>query len=478
MGSARAAARRELRPGLRDLMEWLALPSVSGSPRHATDVSRAARWVAHWLGALTPEVRIACAGAGPVVLARLRSGLPRPGTPLVVVYGHLDVKPPGPGWTTDPFRPVRRGPRVIARGASDDKGQLMGHLIALQAWVRAGGVPGDVVVVVDGGEEVGSPGLTEALERHRSGLLAGRAVAVLVSDTRAAAPGVPSLTVSQRGLLSLVVAAHAGGPPVHAGRLGGAVLDPALELAARLPAAARAAVALRARCPVHTDPRPDSTLARALGGRAVHAGRLVERTTLRGSLTVTGWGLVGGSGAVASRADATLDVRVPAGVSLHEAEAAVRRALTAGTRLRLEVRRTGATEGLCADLPEPVLDAVRGACCDGYGVLPRLDASGGSIPALAMLGRIYPAPPILLGTGPVDDGAHGPGEYLHVPDWASGVLTSVSLLHSLFSERVLAGPPGPATAGSGATRITRTAPRPTQPCHGPPNLGTSRASPT
>ena len=135
---------------------------------------------------------------GPTVLARLRSGIRRPGEPYVVVYGHLDVKPPGPGWTSEPFRPVRRGPRLVARGASDDKGQLMAHLVALRAWTRVGGVRGDVVVVVDGGEEIGSPGLAAALDQHRSRLLRGMAVAVLVSDTRAAAPGVPSLTVSQR----------------------------------------------------------------------------------------------------------------------------------------------------------------------------------------------------------------------------------------------------------------------------------------
>jgi len=473
--AARAAAGHELRPGVRALTEWLAIPSVSGSPAHSAEVWRAARFVATWLRALTPEVHVAGGGHGPVVLARLRYGVRRRDAPYAVVYGHLDVKPAGPGWTSDPFRPVRRGPRLVARGASDDKGQLMGHLVALRAWVRAGGVPGDVVVVVDGAEEVGSPGLAEALEQHRSGLLRGRAVAVLVSDTRAAAPGVPSLTVSQRGLISLVVAAHAGGPPVHAGRLGGAVLDPAVELATRLPSAARAAEAISSRCRARTDPRPDSTLVRAVGGRAVHAGQLVERTTTRGNLTVTGWDLLGSPGAVASRASATLDVRVPAGVPLREAETVVRRALIAGAPLRIDVRRTGGAEGLCVELPGAVLDAVRRACRDGYGVPPRLDASGGSIPALAVLGRIFPGPPILLGTGPVDDGAHGPDEYLHLPDWASGVLTSVSLLHALLGEPLRAARPGFALDESGDTRITRTAPRQVQPCHGPSDLGTSRA---
>jgi acetylornithine deacetylase/succinyl-diaminopimelate desuccinylase-like protein len=460
-------ARRELPPGVRALTEWLAIPSVSGSQHHAADVWRAARWVAAWLRALTPEVQVTGGGHGPVVVARLRSGVHRPGDPFVVVYGHLDVKPAGPGWTNDPFSPIRRGPRLVARGASDDKGQLMAHLVALRAWTHAGGVPGDVVVVVDGAEEVESPGLAEALEQHRRGLLRGDAVSVLVSDTRAAAPGVPSLTLTQRGLLTLTVATHTGGPPVHAGRLGGAVLDPAVELASRLPAAARAAAALRSNCSARTDPQPDGTLARALDGRVVHSGRLVERSTRRGAVSITGWDLLGGPGVVASCASATLDVRIPPGVSPQDAETVIRRALTAGARMRVDVRRAGGTDALCVHLPAPVLQAVQRACLDGYGVPPRLLGSGGSIAAVAIMRRIFPGPPILLGIGPVDDGAHGPDEYLHLPDWANGVLSSVGLLHALFGKRVLAGGSGSAAARSCNTCITCTAPRQVQPCHGP-----------
>jgi succinyl-diaminopimelate desuccinylase len=461
--SAHAAARRELRPGVEALTAWLAIPSVSGSRAHEAEVWRAARWVARRLRGLTPDVRIADDGRGPVVLARVRAAAHRSGAPVLVVYGHLDVKPPGRGWTGDPWRARRIGPRLVARGASDDKGQLMAHLVALQAWAASGGLPGDVLVVVDGGEEVGSPGLEEALVGHRSGLLAGEAVTVLVSDTRAAGPGVPSLTVSQRGLLALEVSAHAGGPPVHAGRLGGAVLDPAVVLAGRLAQAARDVAALRSRCAARTDLRPGADLARAASGRVLHRDDLVARATTRGALTVTRWDVVGGPGAVPSRATASLDVRVPAGLPLAAAESVVRRSLAEGAPLRVEVRRTAATEGLCADLPAGLLEVVRRACREGYGVAPRIDASGGTIPALSVLGRIFRAPALLLGTGPFDDGAHGPDEYLHLGDWAKGVHTSVSLMHGLLRTSQ-ARSSGQVIATSAARRLTH---REYQPCHGP-----------
>jgi acetylornithine deacetylase/succinyl-diaminopimelate desuccinylase-like protein len=430
--AARAAALAGIPEGLRDLETWLRIPSVSGSAAHRTDVRRAADWVARWLGRLTPRVRVVDVPGGPVVVARLSRGAPPSATPLLVVYGHLDVKPAGAGWHSDPFRPVRRGDRLVARGASDDKGQLFAHLLALRAWCRTG-LPGDVLIVVDGAEEIGSPGLGAALSRAGAGFTAGRPTAVLVSDTRAAGAGRPSLTVAQRGMLSLRVTVDSGGPSVHAGRLGGAVVDPALVLARLLARVAREVATLTASCAAAADPRPDHDLASAAGGRALHRDRLVERTTGRGVLTVTAVRCVGGPGAVASRAEARLDVRVPPGVPQARVRAMVGSGLSGGVRapLRVEVRETGAAPGLCAQLSPPVVAAIRSACRDGYGVPPRTDWSGGSIPALAVLARHFPAQPVLLGTGPADDHAHGPDEYLHVGDWTRAVLTSVSLVHAL-----------------------------------------------
>jgi acetylornithine deacetylase/succinyl-diaminopimelate desuccinylase-like protein len=207
-------------------------------------------------------------------------------------------------------------------------------------------------------------------------------------------------------------------------------------------------------CPACTDPRPDRDVAHAAGGRAVRRDGLVERTTRRGALTVTAIRCVGGPGAVPARAEAVLDVRVPPGIPHDRVRTAVQRALVAGVRppLCVDVRELGAAPGLCAGLPPAVLDAVRRSCRDGYGVPPRVDGSGGTIPALAVLARHFPAPQILLGTGPADDGAHGPDEYLHLGDWARAVLTSVSLVHALFATEQWPGRVIATTARRGLTR--------------------------
>ena len=143
-------------------------------------------------------------------------------------------------------------------------------------------------MIVDGAEEIGSPGLGALLrEQRRRSLLGGPLAAVVVSDTRMVAPGRPSLTVSQRGVLVLRMTVDVGGTPVHAGRFGGAVMDPSLVLADTLLASARTLSRLRLPRPPYGSPT-DAEVRTAAGGRAVVADHPASRSTVRGALTVSG----------------------------------------------------------------------------------------------------------------------------------------------------------------------------------------------
>ena len=111
--------------------------------------------------------------------------------PTVLVYGHYDVQPVEPltAWATDPFRPVRDGPHLYARGASDDKGQLMAHLAAIEAWLATSArLPVNLRLILDGEEEIGSPTLVAAVAAGWRPLTADVA---LVSDTWMLAPDAP-----------------------------------------------------------------------------------------------------------------------------------------------------------------------------------------------------------------------------------------------------------------------------------------------
>lgn len=371
--------------------------------------------------------------AGPLVIAvfRQRSGPPHP---TVVTYGHLDVKPPGTGWSSPPFEPTRRDYKLVARGASDDKGQLMAHVAAAEAWQRIGGPPCDVAIVVDGAEEVGSPGVPQILARWWAGHpLANDVAAVLISDTRGGGPGQPSITTAQRGALSVHLSIDTGGQPVHAGRFGGAVIDPTLTLARALLRIEGAAGALEASCGGRIRLPPDAGVRCAGHGRAVRSSELALRSTLRGACTVTAIRAGVAAGTIPTSADAAVDVRVPPGMDARSLAQDIADLVTSGLPegTRATVHTVATSNGMCLVPDAAASAAVDTACQFGYNRAPALVPSGASIPIVSRLADLFGVTPILLGFGPADDGAHGPNEYLDLRDWPRSVDTCVALLAAL-----------------------------------------------
>ena len=196
-----------------DLDAWLRIPSISTSPQHADEVRRGAQWFAE---ALTrtgfPTVRVWETGGHPAVYAHWPSS--DPDAPRVVLYGHHDVQPVDPLalWDTPPFEPTVRGEDLFARGAIDDKGQLLFHLLGLRAHLAATGRTSPAVhltVLAEGEEENGSPHFRELLLSHQSELGAD---VVVVSDTGVFDRDTPSICVGMRGLVSCQLELH--GPDV------------------------------------------------------------------------------------------------------------------------------------------------------------------------------------------------------------------------------------------------------------------------
>src|SRR5881409_318513 len=187
---------------LRELTDFLRIPSVSTSASHNADYRAAAEWVAGELRRLgCREVQFLASGTHPVVWG---VGPEVPGSPTVLVYGHYDVQPPEPLdlWITPPFEPTVRKTEagtdaVYARGAVDDKGQVWAHLEALTTWQAHGGVPVNIILLIEGEEEIGSENLEAFVERRKDDLRADIAV---ISDTNQFARGLPAITYGLRGL--------------------------------------------------------------------------------------------------------------------------------------------------------------------------------------------------------------------------------------------------------------------------------------
>ena len=229
-----SAIDKDLEASIARWMDLLRIPSVSTDPAHAGDCRRAAQWLVDELTGIGFETRLTDTAGHPMVTAR--SGPADAKAPRVLFYGHYDVQPADPldKWTTPPFDPVRRTDsdgveRIYARGASDDKGQLMTFVEAARAWVKVNGrLPVETTMLFEGEEETGSLNLEPFLKAHREAL---KCDVALVCDTNMWDAETPAITTRLRGLAHDEVTIVGPAVDLHSGHYGGAAWNPIRILA-------------------------------------------------------------------------------------------------------------------------------------------------------------------------------------------------------------------------------------------------------
>ena len=219
------------------LRGWLTIPSISADPEHHGDVRRSAQWLADYLrGCGFPVAEIWETGSPqapglPAVFAEWPAA--DPAAPAVLIYGHHDVQPVEPLelWDSPPFEPAERDGQLLARGASDDKGQVLFHALGTRAALAAAGAgapPVTIRLLIEGEEESGSTNFA-ALLRSRAGQLASDVI--VVSDTTMWAADVPSMCVGMRGVIDAQIDVTGPERDLHSGSFGGAVPNPLHALA-------------------------------------------------------------------------------------------------------------------------------------------------------------------------------------------------------------------------------------------------------
>lgn len=209
---------------LHELIDFLRIPSVSALPAHAADVRRAAEWVAARVAAAGLEhVQILPTGGHPVVYA---DWLHAPGKPTVLIYGHFDVQPVDPVslWTHPPFEPHVEDGRIYARGASDDKGNMLVPILAMEAMLKGDGrLPVNVKVFFEGQEEIGSPQIGAFLPQHRELFACDM---VFSADGGQYSESEPLVLVGLRGGCGVQIDVRAAKMDLHSGLYGGVVMNP------------------------------------------------------------------------------------------------------------------------------------------------------------------------------------------------------------------------------------------------------------
>jgi acetylornithine deacetylase/succinyl-diaminopimelate desuccinylase-like protein len=437
---------------LEELNELLRIPSVSAKSEHRDDTARAAEWLAGRMRAIGLQtVEVIPTAGHPVVLGEWRGA---PGAPTLLLYGHYDVQPPEPldEWKSPPFEPVVRDGKLFARGSVDDKGQVYLHLKAVEAHLAATGtLPVNVVFLIEGEEEVGSPHLGAFLAANAGRL---KCDAVMISDTTMFAPGLPSITVGLRGLAYMEVRVQGPSVDLHSGAYGGAVVNPANALAkiiARLhdeqgrvtvpgfyekvkepSAAERESIG---RLPFREEGLREEVGAPALGGEAGHGPleRIWVRPTLDVNGLLSGYTGEGAKTVLPARAMAKVSMRLVPDQDYKEVESAFTSHVLslAPPGVTVEVEALHGGQPWHAEPSGPVFEAARRALAKAFGKEPVMIREGGSIPIVQQFQELLGAPVVLIGFGLPGENAHAPNEWMSVENFHKGAEAIAMLYEEL-----------------------------------------------
>ena len=423
---------------LRELNDFLRIPSVSTLPAHDGDCRAAASWVGDALRRLgCTTVELLASETHPVVWG---VGPHVPGAPTLLIYGHYDVQPPDPlaEWTTPPFEPTVRDGRLYARGAADDKGQVF---CLLQAIAAAGRPAVNFRFLIEGEEEFGSKVLFDLLKREPQRT---KADVVLVADMAYVAPRWPAVYTTLRGLCYAEITVRTAKTDLHSGEYGGAAPNAHEELARLLgrlkgedgrinvpglysavkPPSKQELAAWKKLPFNEKDFLTKRVQARALTG--IKRYSVLERLWALPTLEIHGiLGGFTGAGAktvIPAEATAKVSLRLVPNQKLKTVE----RQLAAAVK-RLAPKYVTATvtflhgaDPAQIELGHPAFDKLSEAFQEvtGRGTVPA--RAGGSIPVVPALGA-GGAPVLLTGIGLPDDRLHAPDEKLDLKQLWDGI---------------------------------------------------------
>ncbi len=438
---------------LDELFELLRIPSVSADKKFRSDVLRAADFLKNKFEAAGADNIEVCETAGyPIVYA---DKIVDPSLPTVLVYGHYDVQPADPYelWDSEPFNPVIKGDKIIARGAADDKGQMYIHVKAFEMMMHNKDVPCNIKFMIEGEEEVGSENLEVFIKENTEKL---KADVILISDTSMIANEHPSMAVSLKGLSYLEVEVTGPNRDLHSGVYGGAVANP-INVLCRMIASLQdenkkitvpgfydKVVELNEaqrkemnKAPFNLEDFKKDLKIDDVEGEASY--NTLERQGIRPTLDVNGiWGgyiKEGAKTVLPSKAYAKISMRLVPNQDHKEITELFKKHFESISPNSVKVKVTPHHGGMPAVTPtdSDAYHAAEKAFEAVWGKKPIPTHEGGSIPIISLFKDVLGLDSILMGFGLNSDAIHSPNESFGVENYLKGIET-VAMFHQYFAE--------------------------------------------
>lgn len=443
------------------LCNLLRIPSISTDPAYNAQTRAAGQWCADELKGIGFESTLRDTTGHPMVVAHYNPQQAPNGGPHILYYGHYDVQPPDPLdlWESPPFEPVikegtgGRGKRVVARGAVDDKGQVMMFIEAFRAWMTArGGLPVKVTVLLEGEEESGSPSLDPFLKANKKELAADVCV---VSDTGMWDINTPAVTYMLRGLVYIEATLHGPSHDLHSGMFGGALVNPATALCgviAQLHDKNR-----RVQIPGFYSGIKELSAAEKKMWKGLKFNEMkflgeagmktpfgekgystLERIWSRPTCEINGiFGGYTGKGAktvIGSSATAKISCRLVPGQDPKKVMSNLIKFLKAPARTppdcKWEIQEFGCSPAIRVPTESPYLEAALNGLKQVFTKPPVLIGTGGSIPLVGSVQRILGFDSLLVGFGLDDDRVHSPNEKFELRCFEMGIKSHAAMLEA------------------------------------------------
>jgi acetylornithine deacetylase/succinyl-diaminopimelate desuccinylase-like protein len=435
---------------LGEFFTYLRFASVSADPALSPVMTACAEWLDGKFRGMGFASSVLPTAGPPVVLARRDS--PRRDAKTLLIYGHYDVQPADPLtlWRNPPFEPAVVEGLVYARGATDNKGQTFSHILGTGAWLSEHGeLPVNLIYLMEGEEEIGSPHLGEFLRSHAGELACD---GILVSDTSMVAPGHPAIACGLRGIACVDLRVNGPSVDLHSGVFGGAVANPATELA-RLLAILHEPSGKIAIPGFYDDVAPidpaetagwrlipygDEEVLRATGAPSLsgeHGFTTLERLWIRPTAEVNGitagYQGPGSKTIIPSEATAKLSFRLVPNQNPVDIACKVAAFFASHAASGVEVNATFDHGGnpYFASPHTPLGLAVRAAVRSVFGREAALVREGLSIPIVSLFKEVLGQDTLLVGLGLPDCSAHGPNETFPVDSLDKGIALHRSILH-------------------------------------------------